>query len=332
MNIAFCETEEWQQDYLKQRLTDHKLVFEKGLTISPNPELEIISNFVASPINAETLKFFPNLKYVTTRSTGYDHIDLKACRERNIQVSNVPTYGENTVAEFTFALILSLSRKIYPAVKRIREEGKFQSSGLQGFDLKGKVLGVVGTGHIGARAIKMAKGFDMKVLAYDPYPKAELAKEMGFEYRELNQLLGESDIVTLHVPYMPATHHLINKDNIKLFKKGSWLINTARGGLVDTAVLVSALQDGTLAGAGLDVLEEEGFIKDELNLVSGGHPNEQQLRTILADHELMQMPNVLVTPHTAFNTREAMERILDTTVSNIQEFVKGKAVNIVKPI
>ncbi len=330
MNIVFCETEDWQQEYLKQKLTEHKLIFEKSTKISPNPEAEIISNFVASPVTAETLNDFPKLKYVTTRSTGFDHIDLKACQERGILVSNVPTYGENTVAEFAFALLLALSRKIYQGVKQVREKGLFATENLRGFDLQGRTIGVVGAGHIGMHVINMAKGFDMKVLAYDPHPNEELAKKIGYEYASLEDLLKTSDVITLHVPYLPATHHLINSQNINLCKQGCVIINTARGGLIETAALISGLKSGRVAAAGLDVLEEEGFIKDELDLLYSGHPNEDQLKTALADHELMQMENVLITPHNAFNSHEAMLRILDTTVENIISFASGKPVNLVK--
>jgi D-lactate dehydrogenase len=329
MKITFCETGEWEMAYLKEKIQSHTMVFlQKGENVPS--DTEILCNFVASPATAEVVAGLPQLKFVTTRSTGYDHIDLKACSARGIPVSNVPTYGENTVAEFTFALISALSRKIYPAIKRVREQGKFSVEGLQGMDLKGKIIGVIGTGHIGAYVIKIAKGFSMEVVAYDPYPNEKLAQEYGFGYVPLDQLLQSSDVITLHVPYIPATHHILNKENIKLCKRGSLLVNTARGGLVETEALVMALKDGILGGAGLDVLEEEGFVKEEIELLASSHPNEQQLKTVLADHELMQMENVLVTPHTAFNTKEAVIRILDTTVENILNFVGGTPKNIVK--
>lgn len=329
MNITFYETQNWEQEYLKAKLPGQDLHFETGLPPAVS-DAEILCNFIGVPVNKQTLNNFPKLKYITTRSTGYDHIDLLACQERGILVSNVPTYGENTVAEFAFALILALSRKLYPAIKRIREEGLFNTDGLQGFDLRGKTLGVVGTGHIGIHVIKIAKGFDMRVLGYDPHPRAELAEQYGFEYCDLGPLLKVSDIVTLHVPYLPETHHLINEEKLTLFKKGSILINTARGGLVQTDSLVKALREGRLAGAGLDVLEEEGFVKEEAHLLYDGHPNEAQLKVALADHELMQMDNVLITPHNAFNSREALERILDTTVDNVNAFIQNKPINLVK--
>src|SRR6185503_13957287 len=239
------------------------------------------------------------------------------------------TYGQNTVAELAFALILTLARKMYPAIKRVREEGLFSFDGLRGFDIAGKTLGVVGTGHIGEYVIKIAKGFGMNVVAYDPFPKEELAKELGFTYASLEDMVGQADITTIHVPYMPATHHMINKDNIDKFKKGSILINTSRGGLVETDALVYGLRNGILGGAGVDVLEEEGTLIDELKMLVDGHPNEQQLKTVLADHELMKMENVIITPHIGAQTSEAIRRILDTTVDNIKNFIDGKPSNVI---
>jgi len=348
--IGFFEMKEWEKEYARPRLVGLDLVFfdEEGNQQNSNhpassdsapllrkegntaSDIEILSNFIGYPVTKEVLAKFPKLKYVTTRSTGYDHIDLKACAERGILVSNVPTYGENTVAEFTFALLLSLSRKIFPAVKRVREQGLFATDELQGFDLQGKTLGVVGTGHIGTYVVKIAKGFGMNVVGYDPHPNADLAAKFGFTYSSLEDLLKQSDAITLHVPYMPATHHLLNAQNIGLCKKGAIVINTARGGLIETSALIAALKSGALAGAGLDVLEEEGFVKDEVHMLAQGHPNEEQLKTILADHELMYMDNVLITPHNAFNTKEALQRILDTTIINIRSFAEGKPVNLVK--
>jgi len=330
MKIVFYETQDWEAEYLKQKLAGFEMVFNGGDKIQADAGAEIICNFVGSPLDRETIQQMPKLKLVATRSTGYDHIDLKACQERGIAVCNVPTYGENTVAEFAFALLLVISRKIYASEKRVREQGLFATDGLQGFDLQGKTIGVVGAGHIGAYVIKIAKGFGMNVVAYDPHPNEKLAVEYGFKYAGLEDLLKQSDVITLHVPYMPATHHLINQNNISLCKKGSIIINTARGGLIETAALVKALKSGQIAGAGLDVLEEEGFVKEEIQMLFEGHPSELELKTVLADHELMRMDNVIITPHNAFNTKEALLRILDTTAENIIGFNKGIPVNLVK--
>ncbi len=328
MKIAFYEIEEWEKAYIEKKLTGHSLAFYETPVNEhhfPETEAEILSVFVNSRVDKKVFSRLPNLKFIATRSTGFDHIDIAQAEKQKILVSNVPSYGENTVAEFTFALILALSRKLYPAIKRVHEQGLFSYEGLRGFDLKAKTIGVIGTGKIGARVIKMAKGFEMEVLAYDPHPREDL----GIKYASLEDLLKQSDIISIHVPYMPATHHLINEENLKLVKPSAILINTSRGGLVDTMALLTSLKQKQLAGAGLDVLEEEGYIIDELNLLKG-HPNEEQLKTMLADHELMQMDNVIVTPHNAFNTQEAMERILDTTLENILAYINSKPINVVK--
>jgi D-lactate dehydrogenase len=209
----------------------------------------------------------------------------------------------------------------------VRETGSFSLEGLRGFDLKGKTLGVVGTGRIGKHVVRIANGFEMNVLACDSYPDEKFAKEMGFKYLPLEDVLRASDVVTLHVPYMKETHHLINAKTIKLMKHGAYLVNTSRGAVVETDALVKALQEKQLGGAALDVLEEEGAIKDELNILAFGHPEEHNMKTILEDHVLIDMPNVLITPHNAFNSAEGLTRILDTTVENIAGFVNGKAIN-----
>ena len=332
MNITFFEIkEDWQKNWLEERLGKNQLQFS-SLTLAEETGLakhsEAVGVFVNSGVDAKILDQLPNLKLIVTLSTGFDHIDIAECKKRGIAVCNVPAYGEQTVAEFAFALILALSRKIYPAVKRVKEQGLFSTDNLRGFDLLGKTLGVVGTGRIGARVVKIASGFGMKLAAYDPYPNEALKKEFNLEYFSLQDLLKKSDIVTVHVPYSEKTHHLINAENFELIKPGALLINTARGAVVDTQSLIRALHSGKIAGAGLDVLEEEGAIIDELNLLSG-HPGEEKLKAVLADHELMRMDNVLVTPHNAFNTQEALTRIMLASAENIESFASGSAQNVV---
>lgn len=333
MKIAFYEIPDREIEFAKQQLAGHELSFFPGKFNDdnlPDPDVEVLSMFTGSPVTPKVLEHLPNLKLVATRTTGFDHIDLEACKAKGVPVSNVPAYGQNTVAELAFTLILMLSRKSYWGVNRVKEHGLFSFDGLQGFDLQGKTLGVIGTGRIGAYAIKIAKGFGMEVVGYDPFPNEKLAQEYGFKYMVLDELLSVSDIFTVHVPYMPETHHLLNRDNLLKAKKGSYLINTSRGGLVETGALVQALRTGVLAGAGLDVLEEEGFIVDELNILSDGHPQLEQLKTALADHELMQMDNVIITPHMGAQTVEALRRILETSLENIKQFIDGSPQNLVE--
>lgn len=332
MRIAYFFQEEWEEEYVRKALPGHTLAFyADGIVDNPagDDEAEALSVFVNSPLGEKELARFPNVKLITTRSTGFDHIDLTAAKKRGIVVCNVPFYGENTVAEFTFALILALSRKIEAAHKLVTETSGFSQEGLRGMDLCGKTLGVVGGGHIGIRVARIARGFDMHVLVFDVHQDDTLAKERGFSYVPFDELLNRSDVVTLHVPYNEHTHHLINRDNIKLMKRGAYLINTARGGVVDSTAIIDALSAGILAGVGLDVLEEEGDLSDELKLLAGPHPKVDELATALENHYLIRHPRVVVTPHVAFNTDEAIQRILDTTIDNIKAFATGKPLNVV---
>lgn len=333
MKIAFFEIESWEKDYLQSQLKSFDLIFFEEEIDSNNlkkiSDINILSHFVYSTIDKKIIDSLKFLKYISTRSTGFDHIDLKACKKNNITVSNVPTYGENTVAEHTFALILTLSRKIYPSLEKTKK-GDFSTGGLMGFDLKEKTLGVVGTGNIGKHVIRIAKGFGMQVLAYDIKKDQKLAKKMGFKYVAIDNLFKNSDVTTLHLPYNKSTHHLINKENLKLFKKNSYLINTSRGGICDTTALLEGLKNKTFAGLGLDVLEEECFVKEERQLTTPNFSKKCDLKTMLENHILINQPNVIITPHNAFNSKEALIKILDTTIENIKSFSKNKLINLIK--
>jgi D-lactate dehydrogenase len=332
MKAAFFEIEPWEQEYIRQQLSGLEVSFFTDKLSEENldqmRDFQVVSCFIDSPLTSEVLSRFTNLKLIATRSTGFDHIDLAYCREKGIVVCNVPTYGENTVAEHTFALILDLSRKITPSIERTKK-GDFSLDGLRGFDLKGKTLGIVGMGNIGQHVARIAGGFEMKVIAFDTRPDKKLAKLLGFSYAEFGDLLKNSDIITLHVPYNDHTHHLINSQNIGNIKRGAYLINTSRGGIVETSALVDALGKGILAGAGLDVLEEECFIKEESQLLSKEFPKTCNVKTLLQNHVLLKQDNVIITPHNAFNSKEALERILNTTIENIQSFLKEKSTNTV---
>ncbi len=331
--IAFFEIESWEKNYLQSQLSGFDLVFFEEKLNEDNlkdiKDINILSPFIYSTIDKKIISSLKSLKYIATRSTGFNHIDLKVCRKNNIVVSNVPTYGENTVAEHTFALILALSRKIYSSLERTKKDD-FSMEGLTGFDLKGKILGVVGVGNIGKHVIRIAKGFGMQILAYDIKKDQKLAKKMGFKYVTINYLFKNSDITTLHLPYNKSTHHLINKENLKLFKKNSYLINTSRGGICDTTALLQGLKDKTFTGLGLDVLEEESFIKEEREIITPNFSKKSDLKTILENHILINQPDVIVTPHNAFNSKEALIRILDTTIENIKSFSKNKLINLIK--
>jgi len=337
VKIGIFSVKEWEREYLNReldKLFNIEVVYLAGSLGDNNlPEqndFDGLSVFVGSKISKKVIDYFPNLKFITTRSTGFDHIDIDYCREKGILVSSVPDYGDNTVAEFAFALLLDLSRKIYESYDKLREEGDWSLESLQGFDLKGKTIGVVGTGRIGLNSIKIAGGFSMNVLAYDAFPKKELETEYNFKYVELNELIKQSDVITLHVPYLESTHHLINDERISMMKQNAVLINTSRGSVVDTFALLQAVKNKRIAGAGLDVLEEENAMREEFDFLLKGEKGQIDWRRVLANQLLIDLPNVIVTPHNAFNTKEALQRILDTTILNIKGFVSEEPVNLVK--
>jgi len=340
LKISIYEVWPDMKNYLRTKLkefsvkTCEELLNKKNI----NKDTEVLVVFCASPVSAEIINSLPKLKMIATMSTGFNHIDLGAAKKRGIPVCNVPVYGQNTVAEHAFGLMLALARKLFPSVKRVKE-GTFDFHGLRGVDLKGKTLGIIGTGHIGIHLAEMAKGFNMNIQAFDAFPNKNLAKKFGFKYVNLDKLLSTSNFISLHVPLFKETYHLINKKNVKKIKPGAYLINTARGELAESEALVWALQNGILAGAGLDVLEEEGNIQNEgAILFEQGHGKnmkqkksakmtQKQIKTMLMNEILIDHPNTIITPHNAFNSVEALQRIIDTTVENIKMFKKGKVQN-----
>jgi len=296
-------------------------------TVARAESAAIISVFIRSRVTRDVLNRLPDLRFIATRSTGYDHIDMRAARDRGIVVSNVPQYGANTVAEYTFGLILCLARRIMQANQRAIR-GDVSLEGLEGFDLYGKTLGVVGAGSIGMHVVRIGRGFGMSVLAYDVKPQPLLAEVLGFRYVALNELLEQANVVTLHAPATPDTFHLMDRARFASMKPGSLLINTARGSLVDTEALSWALDEGILAGAGLDVVEGEELVAEEERLLTSTGA-EDKLRALLRHHALSRRANVIITPHSAFYSREALRRILETVVENVRAFLTGEPQNVV---
>lgn len=332
MKIACFEIDALEKKYLTKAFKGHEAVyFEHPIRVD---ELESVQDsealvlFIYSRIDESVLEKLPKLKYITTMSTGYDHIDLEACKKRNIQVSNVPAYGEVTVAEHTFALILAVSRRIVESYTRVKD-GYFSPEGLTGFDLHGKTLGVVGVGAIGCNVIRIAKGFGMNVIGYKRSPDPELEKEYGFKIHDLETVLQQSDIISLHLPYSQETHHLIDDEKFYMMKKGAVIINTARGAIIDTKAMLAALDRGDLGGAGLDVCEGEPVLHEERQLLSKEFNNEE-LMYVMEEHMLLHNPNVVITPHNAFNSHEALEIILATTAENIKSYGEGNTKNLVE--
>jgi len=322
MKISFFEVRDTEKVLLESAIIGHELVFysqhldEKSIDLAKDSD--IVSVFVDSEIRKNIIDLLPNIKMIITRSTGTDHIDLNYAKEMGILVSSVSSYGMHTVAEFAFTLILAFSRKICLAREQTRKGNFSLLPELDGFDLFGKTIGVVGTGKIGKNMILIAKGFSMKILATDLYPDTNFAEENNFEYVPLSVLLSASDIVSIHAPYNETTKHLINTENIKLMKKGSVLINTARGEIVESKALLEALKDETLAGAGLDVIEGERKLK------RGGDLTEEEKQNIEIAKEIINMPNVILTPHIAFFTHEAEAEITRVVAENILNFISYK--------
>ncbi len=334
-SIAFFETTKREEQFLRKKFGRNISVqfFEEKIQDVPVQKFiktDVISVFIYSVVTKELLAKMKNLTLVATRSTGFNHIDVKEAAKRGITVMNVPYYGENTVAEHTFALILSLSRNIHKAyVRTLRDD--FSLKGLQGFDLKGKILGVIGAGSIGLHVIKMARGFGLKVIAYDERQNHFLAETLDFNYIPLQELLERSDIISLHCPSNERTHHLLNMENISAVKKGALFINTARGDLIETRALHYALNNGIFAGAGLDVFEGEELVQEENQMLTRNVPVEK-LQALLQKNILLKMENVILTPHMAFDSVEAVERILQTTVDNIFAFESGSPKYVVNAV
>lgn len=330
--IYFFETDATEQQYFTQ-LLEHK----GELHFSPNrltmdnvaeaAAADILVSFIYSDLSQRVLDQLKNLKGIATMSVGYDHIDLDEAHRRNITVSNVPAYGPNTVAEHAMALLLAMSRNIVPSVERTRD-GVYEYAGLTGWDVMGKTIGIVGTGKIGAHVARIAWGLGMKIMAYDPKPSQTLVDRFGIQYYDLDSVLSHADVITLHVPGGKENYHMIGVEQFAKMKKGVVLINTARGTLIDQQALLTALNDGTVYQAGIDVLEDEGLLKEEKQFFSP-YFQLKDYQTALAEHQLMRNPRVIVTPHNAFNSREALTNILQTTYLNIDGMLTGDPVNLI---
>lgn len=334
MKIAFFSIKPGEEEVLRSALPEQELsFFAEPLspeTVSFASGAEVVSVFIGSKVNAEVIDALPALKCIATRSTGFDHIDVTHAKEKGIVVCTVPSYGSRTVAEFTFALILSLSRKTFKARLRLLEGAKYATDDLRGFDLVGKTLGVVGTGKIGKNVITIGKAFGMHIVANDLYPDTAFAEKEGIEYMALDDVLARADVVTLHAPATKENYHLINAENIFKMKRGALLVNTARGELVETDALVRALSSGHLGGVGLDVLEDETELREEAELLARAPQKLLDFKMLYENHLLMDHPDAILTPHIAFDTAEAVREILSTTADNIKAFAAGTPQNALK--
>lgn len=298
-----------QLEYFEERLHDKTVELAQGF--------DAVCPFVNCRLTDKVLARLKEIgvKIVVLRASGYNGINIPAATKLGLKVLTVPAYSPEAVAEHNFALLLSLVRKIHRAYNRVRDLN-FSLDGLEGFNLHGRTYGLIGTGRIGLCAARIAKGFGCTIIAYDPFPNDAAAKDIGFSYVPFEDLLEKANIISLHLPLSAQTHHLINEAAIARMKPGALLINTSRGGLVDTAALIDALKSGQIGGVGLDVYEmEEGVFFHDLS--------SQQLQDdVLA--RLMTFPNVLITSHQGFLTREALANIAETTLSNATAFERGE--------
>lgn len=322
MRVAVFSTKSHDREYLTAANAGrHELDFlESRLNLETAPlagGAPAVCIFVNDVGSAEVLTRLAekDTRLLALRSAGFNHVDIGAARELGLTVVRVPAYSPNAVAEFTVGMILALDRKYHRAHNRVRE-GNFSLEGLLGFDLHTRTVGIVGTGKIGHLVARILAGFGCRIIAYDPYPNED-TPGLGVEYVDLERLLGEADIITLHAPLTPETQHLIDRDSLRHVRPGAMLINTSRGALVDTEAVIDALKDGRLGSLGLDVYEEEAdlFFEDLSNQV-------------IADDvfsRLLTFPNVLVTGHQAFFTHDALTQIAETTVANITHFELGES-------
>ena len=321
--VAFYDTKPYDREYFERapeasrlRLQFHEFRLTSETAASVNGA-QAVCVFVNDRLDAPCLKQLhqAGVRLVALRCAGFNNVDLAAAKSLGLAVTRVPAYSPHAVAEHTIALLLALNRKIHRAYNRVREHN-FSLSGLVGFDLHGKTVGVVGTGRIGKIAAQIFRGFGTEVLAFDPIPSPEWAAALGVRYTDFEMLLANSDIVSLHLPLTPATRHLLNAATFGRMKPGAYLLNTSRGKLVDTTALIEALKTGRLGGVALDVYEEEEGIFFE------DHSGE-----ILQDDELSRLltfPNVLITAHQAFLTHEALSEIVRVTTANLVRLAEGQ--------
>ncbi len=311
----------------------HEICFHAGHLTEEDadPTADVVSVFINSKVTSGVIDKIKNTKLIAIRATGFNNIDLAAAKKHDIVVSTVPAYGEHTVAEYAFALLLSLTRKLQLTVEQVRR-GDVNANIIHGHDLNGRTMGVVGCGRIGKNVAKLAKAFGMKVVGFDPFPDEAEAKRVGFEYVSLDELIKTADVISLHAPMTKENFHLLGAEELAKTKRGVYIINTARGELLDTLALVEALQSGQVAGAGLDVLEDETLIDiDEEELIlRRNHVKRASLEHAVAIDILSKMFNVIITTHNAYNTVEALNRINTSTIANIEGFFAGKPQNVVK--
>ncbi len=319
--IAFFSTQTYDRNFFEDRSDKHQFEFFetrlKRNTVQLAEGYDGVCVFVNDKVNSDILKKLSemNVGLVALRCAGFNNVDLKAAEKYDIRVMRVPAYSPEAVAEHAIALIMTLARKTHKSYNRVRD-GNFSLERLTGFNVHKKTIGVIGTGKIGQAFIRIVRGFGTSIIAYDTYPSEELVKA-GVEYMTLEDVLAKSDILSLHCPLTPETNHLINKDTLAQMKKGSMLINTSRGKLVDTSAVIESLKEDHLGSLGIDVYEQEEklFFRDLSEIII----RDDQIA------RLMLFPNVLITAHQGFFTKESLEEITRITLKNFDDYEKGQS-------
>ena len=326
--IIFDFRESEREFFERNDFPDFEITFIKEplnemsqLTQEQYDETDVISVFISSNVCEEVLNRFKNLRVVATRSTGYNHIDVKHCSQNNIAVFNVEEYGQTSVAQYTMALILALVRNLFPAYLDI-QRNYVNHADYEGRNLNKLTIGIIGCGSIGGAVAKIANFFDMKVLVHSYAKRTDVSSFA--EYVSLDELLENSDIVTLHVPYSSENYHMIGEKEFSKMKDGAYFVNTARGELIDIVALYENLLSGKIKGAALDVLECEYLALAPENIVDDiKSSNSNCVASALITQKLLGMRNVIITPHIAYNTQESVDTLLETTFNNIRDFHKG---------
>lgn len=320
--MVMFDTHSYERRVFDEQNHDQLAIEYQSVPLNPETAMlargfPVVCCFVNDTISAATVQQLQQcgVKLVAMRCAGYNNVDMAACRQAGIEVVRVPAYSPEAIAEHVIALVMTLNRKTARARDRVRD-GNFSLEGLVGFNLHGKTVGIIGTGKIGRCAAKIFSGFGCHVLAVDSHVDRELERTAGCQYVSFDEALRQSDIISLHVPLMAETHHMIDQRAIGMMKEGVMFINTSRGGLVDTRALLAGLRNGRIGSAGLDVYEEEG------TFAFHDHSERFLPEDYLA--ELLTFSNVLITSHQAFLTREALENIAVTTLENVAEFMVGR--------
>ena len=337
MKIVYFDVEEYELEYLEQNPIENANIILSCKPLNTLSKItqeysdaDVISVFTTSRVDKQVLHQFKNLKLIALRSVGFNHVDIKYCAEQNITVVNAPNYGNISVAEYALALLLDVCRKITFAYNDYKNL-KVCPNTLIGTELFGKTVGIVGVGAIGSAFAKIAYGLGMNILGFDYKKNQELATKYGIRYVDFETLLKQSDFISIHAPLTTENYHMFNEDAFKKMKDSAIIINTGRGELIDIQALYNALINKEIAGAGLDVLENEENIADEDYMNGINRMTKLTLKQTLINSRLFQADNIIITPHTAYNTKEAIRRILLITQNNIKNFINNKIeyINIV---